>query len=50
MAEFFQHLTMGPCWWDILGTVLLIAACVFVFVRKSSLKKEKAELEKGRAS
>lgn len=49
MADFFEHLTIGPCWWDILGTVLLIAACVFVFVRKSRLKKEKEELERGMA-
>ncbi len=48
MAEFFQHLTIGPCWWDILGTALLIAACAYTVIRRRGLKKELEELKGGK--
>lgn len=50
MAEFFNHLTIGPCWWDILGTVLLIAACAYAVIRPRVLKKKLKELKGGKVS
>ncbi|MCM1025986.1 MAG: hypothetical protein NC432_06095 [Roseburia sp.] len=44
-ASFLEHLTVGFCWWDIPGTILLVAAVAFVVIRKKSLKKELEELE-----
>lgn len=44
-ASFLEHLTVGFCWWDIPGLILLIAAIAFVVIRKKSLKKELKELE-----
>lgn len=48
MADFMEHLTVGFCWWDIPGLILLVAAIAFVVIRKRSLKKELKELEAGR--
>ncbi len=48
MAHFLEHLTLGFCWWDILGLTLLIAAVVFVVIRKKSIKQELKKLEEGK--
>lgn len=48
-ASILQNLTLGFCWWDIPGLILLIAAIAFVVIRKKSLKKELNELKGGKA-
>lgn len=48
MAHFLEHLTVGFCWWDIPGLILLIAAVAFVVIRKKSIKQELKKLEEGK--
>lgn len=43
--EFFEHITLGFCWWDIPALILLIAATACFFVKRHKLNSEKKELQ-----
>lgn len=44
-ATILEHLTLGICWWDLPGLILLAAAVAFVVIRKKSIKQELKKLE-----
>ncbi len=43
--EFFEHLTVGCCWWDFPALILLIAITALFFVKRHKLNNEKKELQ-----
>ena len=42
---FFENITFGFCWWDVLSLIVLFAVAAYVFISQRKLKKEKKEVE-----
>ena len=41
----FEHTSLGFCWWDLLGVIVLAFVIVYTIVRTSQMKKKQKELE-----
>lgn len=45
MMEFFEHASLGFCWWDIPSLIVLLAVTACFFIKRHKLKEEKKELQ-----
>lgn len=43
--DFFEHITLGVCWWDLPALILLIAVTVLFLVRRHKLNGDKKNLQ-----
>lgn len=39
--EFFEHATLGFCWWDLPVLILILAITAWFLVKRHKLKEEK---------